>query len=261
MPDRRWWELPRAGQVALVGVLALAVAALTVLAARHVSAPVAGAGSTPTPVPSTPASPTPSTPSGPVDIALIGDAAVQDPAGAAAADWTALTVQGLQASGGQVAPVVAAADGAGYVTRSPSGEAFPQLVARAVTPTTRVVVLLGSRNDLTAAGEVGDAARVTFAAVHRAAPDAALLVVGPVPVPGDASDRLTGVRDALRDAAAAGGAAFVDPLAEGWSFPPGTATASRSRGLRLTATGQAAVAQRLLPHLLPLVPVTASAAP
>lgn len=260
--DRRRWQLPRAAQVVLVVLLALVAFDLAGWAVLRTSVPTAGrAGALPDtsramPAPVPP--PAPSSPPEPLVLALIGDG-VRDPTDAAPPDWTALTAQALQASGRQVAPVVAAADGAGYVARGASGEVFSELVVRTVTPTTGAVVLLGSRNDLPRAGEVGNAARVTFAAVRGVAPDAALVVVGPLPVRGDAPARLGQVRDALRDAAAASGATFVDPLAEGWSFPPGTATVSRSRGLQLAPAGQATVAQRLVPHLLPLVPVTAPA--
>jgi hypothetical protein len=79
------------------------------------------------------------------------------------------------------------------------------------------VVIFGSRYDMYAAPDtVRTAAADTYAAVKEAAPDAALIVVGPT-WPGDAPPpELLTTRDMVRDAASDVGATFVDPVEEGW---------------------------------------------
>ena len=79
------------------------------------------------------------------------------------------------------------------------------------------VVIFGSRNDMYAAPDVVRmAAADTYAAVRSAAPDAVLVVVGPV-WPGDAPPpEILTTRDMVRDAAAEAGATFVDPIDQGW---------------------------------------------
>jgi lysophospholipase L1-like esterase len=78
-------------------------------------------------------------------------------------------------------------------------------------------VIFGSRYDIYAAPDaVRQAATETYGAVRNAAPDAALLVVGPT-WPGDAPPpELLTTRDMVRDAAAEAGAVFIDPIEEGW---------------------------------------------
>lgn len=86
-----------------------------------------------------------------------------------------------------------------------------------------VVVVFGGYNDrLLEPGAVGDAATVTYGIIRAAAPDAELLVIGlqwpymEVIPTGGVRSQVGPVREAIRTAALAAGATFVDPIAEGW---------------------------------------------
>ncbi|MFP7834818.1 SGNH/GDSL hydrolase family protein [Marisediminicola sp. LYQ134] len=78
------------------------------------------------------------------------------------------------------------------------------------------VVLFGSRNDdggyeATAAG-----VEAVFDVIQERAPDATVVVVGPPWVNGRPPEWVPTARDAVRDVAAQSGARFVDPLEERW---------------------------------------------
>jgi hypothetical protein len=127
--------------------------------------------------------------------------------------WSALLEDRIEG-----ADVDLAADvGAGYVAEGASGQTFGEIAGTAEVTGADVVVVLGSRDDGPGiADQVAAAAGDLFAVVGERAPDAQLIVVGPIwpesPAPAGARNN----RDVLRDAAEAAGAAFVDPLEDGW---------------------------------------------
>jgi hypothetical protein len=191
-------------------------------------------GDPPAAQPASPASstPPPSAGSEPPDLGpgdavrtvVISDEAPSTTAGAPA--WPDVLASELGAAGIPMSVVTVARDGAGFGS-SPS---FADLVAGTAEGSTQLVVLFDSRLDgsesLTAAAED------TATAVERAAPDALLVVVGP----------LTAESAGLAAATQRAGGTYVDPRAEGW---PTDAT-------------QPELAELLRPHLEPIAEVLAA---
>lgn len=137
-----------------------------------------------------------------------------DAGGLDEANWTALLLGNTQRTMQLRAAVVG--EGSGYVVRR-SAPTFADQVRRFVNPVDRIVVISGSRNDVIAApAEVLEAAKETFALVHRLAPAAALLAIGPTWGTVDPSPEILATRDAVREAALQAGAYFVDPIEQRW---------------------------------------------
>lgn len=106
--------------------------------------------------------------------------------------------------------------GSGYVARG-TGLTFPDQVSRLVGPTTDVVVICGSRNDIVAAPvDVKEAATEAYRQIAAIAPAASVVVVGPTWVDDDPPRQLLSIRDAVASAAGEAGARFVDPIADHW---------------------------------------------
>lgn len=98
-----------------------------------------------------------------------------------------------------------------------TGENFVDLVTGAPSAGAAVTVLFGSRNDNGEDLAVVRANAVeTVALVQQRAPGTALVVVGRAWDGADVPGSVLALRDVVRDVAAAAGARFVDPLAEGW---------------------------------------------
>ncbi|SFF61642.1 SGNH/GDSL hydrolase family protein [Blastococcus tunisiensis] len=112
---------------------------------------------------------------------------------------------------------LAAVPRAGYASIGTTGENYLDLVQRRPATQATVTVLFGSRNDSDEdLALVQSNATQAVSLIRRDAPDTALVVVGPAWSGTDFPASLLAVRDAVRSAAEAGGAAFVDPLADGW---------------------------------------------
>jgi len=188
------------------------------------------------------AGPLASVPGG-AQVLFVGDGI--DPSGAAN-DWSALTASTLGLAGTPVQRSVAAADGAGWASRSADGRTFTDLVSAVATPQTRVVVLLGSRNDLSAPGDVAAGAARTLETVRAVAPEAQAVVVAPPPLGDDGAPALLQQRRELTAAAATTGALFLDPSTSGWAYQP-TWTTDADGSVRLTSDGQVQLAQVVLP--------------
>lgn len=213
-------------------------------------APTATATLTATPPTSTTADPDASVAGG-APVAFVGDGL--DPAGTAN-DWSALAATALTRAGSPVARSVAAADGAGWAARAADGRTFADLADRVTSDQTRVVVLLGSRNDLTDPSAVGAGAQQVLRVVKAKAPQAQVVVVGP-PALGDAdSAALVATRRALNAATAEAGVIYLDPAATGSELSSG-ATTTADGSVRLTSTGQVELADQVLPVLQRLLVV------
>ncbi|MBC3764000.1 SGNH/GDSL hydrolase family protein [Quadrisphaera oryzae] len=213
-------------------------------------APTATAPLTATPPTSTTAGPDASVAGG-APVAFVGDGL--DPAGTAN-DWSALAATALTRAGSPVARSVAAADGAGWAARAADGRTFADLADRVTSDQTRVVVLLGSRNDLTDPSAVGAGAQQVLRVVKAKAPQAQVVVVGP-PALGDAdSAALVATRRALNAATAEAGVIYLDPAATGSELSSG-ATTTADGSVRLTSTGQVELADQVLPVLQRLLVV------
>ena len=60
------------------------------------------------------------------------------------------------------------------------------------------------------------AVRQTLDAIHAAAPEAKVVVIGPARTTADPTPEILQTRDVIRTEAEATGATFIDPLAAGW---------------------------------------------
>ncbi|TAK32333.1 MAG: SGNH/GDSL hydrolase family protein [Myxococcaceae bacterium] len=185
----------------------------------------------------------------PVQIATIGDSYTggSNMGGNGPANWTSVVAQQLTGP----APVEihkAATSGIGYVSQGTVGVTFLDEVPDAVSPDTRLVVVFGSRNDLGKPGDVGAAAAKVYAAVRAIAPKATLLVVGPPWINEDVPAGLAADRDAVKAAAAAAGATFVDPIADGW-FAGAASNLIGADHVHPTDAGHAYMARFLLPRI------------
>lgn len=152
-------------------------------------------------------------------VAVVGDSYTTgtDEGGRGPRSWTSRTWQILAEQGDRIAPDVAAEGRAGYGMPGDHNSIFEDLTARAVKSDDALVVFYGSRNDQgidlgMLAGKVHD----TFDLAHLLAPAARLLVIGPPWPTADVPLNMLQIRDILGAGAAAAGATFVDPIAEGW---------------------------------------------
>lgn len=202
----------RAG-TALVVVMLVVVAALAYGVYRRTSLTAVNQGRIETvAVPTTSAAPPPS--AAPVAV-FIGDFTKgTDAGGIDEANWTSIVLNNARKTTTLRAAVVG--EGSGYVVRR-SSPTFPDQVRRFVTPEARIVVISGSRNDVIAdPAEVQAAATETFDLVHRLAPAAGLIAIGPTWSTVDPTPKVIATRDAVRQAALSARAYFIDPIEQRW---------------------------------------------
>lgn len=236
--------------VLLVAGLALALSAWR---ASNRTPPVfeppvsAGASAEPSARPTTPTTaPSPSSTDAPV-LAFYGDWFVSgtDEGGLGPAGWPAIVSERIGAEG--TAPH--AVTDAGYVAESAtSSDTFRTLAENFPEPEADVTVVFGGRNDYRATpAEITAAATRTFETVRTNAPETELLVIGPAWTDVAVPPELLPVRDAIRQAAQDVGAAFLDPLEEGWLVDRPDAVASDL--ISPTDAGHAQLADRIEPVL------------
>ncbi|MHC9296677.1 SGNH/GDSL hydrolase family protein [Mycobacterium sp. LTG2003] len=177
-------------------------------------------------------------------IAVIGDSYTS---GAGAQPWPQIVWDRLSEDDIDVEADVKGEGGSGYVTPgSNGGTTFAQRVATTVRPDDTMVVFFGSRNDRgVPADTLGEAVRSSFAEAKQIAPDARLLVIGPAWPTAPAPPEIEAVRNVVRDQAAAAGATFIDPLAEGWLV--GDPALIQPDGIHPTDAGQVILADKLAP--------------
>jgi lysophospholipase L1-like esterase len=214
--------LPSRTEGIVIAVLLLMAAIAVGLAAWHASnrtppafeAP-ANAGATQSSDPAAEPSPTAADP--PV-LAFYGDRYTGGTplGGIGPAGWPAIVSERL---GAQATEPHAVTD-AGYVAGSRSGGfTLVGLAQVQPEPDADVTIVFGSRNDFRASPqEITAAATRAFELIRANAPDTQLLVIGPAWTDAAVPPELPPVRDAVRQAAVAAGATFVDPLAERWFF-------------------------------------------
>jgi lysophospholipase L1-like esterase len=151
-------------------------------------------------------------------LAFYGDWYVSgtDQGGRGPAGWPAIVSERIGAEG----LVPHAAPDAGYVAASAAtGDTFLSLAESDPEPAADVTIVFGGRNDYRAGpAEITAAAIRTFETIRAAAPQTQLLVIGPAWTDAVVPPELPPIRNAVQEAAAAAGATFVDPLAEGWLF-------------------------------------------
>lgn len=189
---------------------------------------------------------------GPLAV-FIGDMTQgSDEGGVGAGNWTSI----LAAEVRKVAPFRMAVDnngeGSGYAIRAIS-PTFDEDVRRLVTSDTRMVVISGSRADVAAEpNQVAAAAREAYHLVSELAPRAELLVLGPTWGSNKPSDQILQTRDAVRSAAEAAHAHFVDPIQDNW-FTDGAVGLIGSDGVHATDLGNRRIAQYVYPVFVRLI--------
>jgi lysophospholipase L1-like esterase len=183
-----------------------------------------------------------------IDVAFIGDSYTQGGPreGMGERRWSALLATRLEQEGIPIRARIQAIPGSGYVNGG-SARSFAQMVPVVVTPTTRLVVLFGSRND---AGlrRVDQGVTHTIDAIRSIAPGAEILVVGPPWVDGAPPVPMKVNRDYVATAARQADVRFVDPLAEGWFAGPEPGLIDVD-GVHPTDAGHAYIADRIHPHV------------
>ncbi|HET6824490.1 MAG TPA: SGNH/GDSL hydrolase family protein [Amnibacterium sp.] len=217
-------------------VICLVLAALGVVKATESASQAARAAAAYTPPP-----PSAAAVATPV-VTIIGDAA--SGASSASTAWPALVAKQLKVT---VRPSAAA--GEGWIAKGQGGATFVTDAAK-VPPTSTVVVFFGGASDQKqTALAVVSAEGKALADVHKRAPQAKIVVVGPVSTAAKAPQPLLRVRDAERTAAQAAKVRFVDPIAAKWfSGQAGVVGADGTP----TAKGQKLIADALAAVLQPL---------
>lgn len=161
-------------------------------------------------------------------------------------NWTSILAADIRKSMPLRTVVDDSGGGSGYVVRGPS-PTLPEQVRRIVNQDARVVVISGSRNDVTAdPSQVTAAAEDTYRLVQKLAPGAKLIVIGPTWGNQDPSGEILQTRDAVRTAAASVNAEFIDPIADGW-FTNGEAGLVGSDGVSPTDLANLRMAESLYP--------------
>jgi hypothetical protein len=136
--------------------------------------------------------------------------------------------------------------GSGYTkTGSAAADGGSTFVQRAgeVSATSRVVVFVGGADRGSSSVALIKAATKAYAEVRSAAPDARVVVVGPIWPDAEPPSDVIALRTTLRSAASLAGATWVDPIGAGWLQAPDRWTAAgvpsaagqRELGTRMTA--------------------------
>ena len=152
-------------------------------------------------------------------VLVIGDSYTggSNQGGEGASSWPRLVAADMTAAGYDADVSVLVAGGGGYTAQAlGEGTTFVDLVRAAPEDPYDLVVVFGSRNDTARQAEVKAAASELFAVVRLRYPEAELLVIGPPWVDENPPPNVIASRDAVASAATETGAAFVDPLADGW---------------------------------------------
>lgn len=148
----------------------------------------------------------------PLSIAIVGDAHT-DGASKGTLTWPALTAEQLLKQNINVDPQIAA----GSTPAGKGVQALTREIQQAVLPTTKLVVLFGSASDMESSpAELSTAMQLALKESENTAPQARILVVGPISFDNQAPQPLLDVRNTLQIEATVAGATFIDPIAERW---------------------------------------------
>jgi hypothetical protein len=196
--------------------------------------------------------PTSANDNGPLAVFMGDMTQGSDEGGVGPVNWTSILAEEVR----KVAPFRMAVDnngeGSGYAIRA-IGPTFDEDVRRLVTSDTRMVVISGSRADVAAEpNQVAAAAREAYHSVSELAPRAQLIVIGPTWGSNKPSDKILQIRDAVRDAAEAAHAHFVDPIQDNW-FTDGEVGLIGSDGVHPTDLGNRRIAQYMYPVFVRLI--------
>jgi lysophospholipase L1-like esterase len=193
---------------------------------------------------------------GPADaapVAIIGDSFTKGTqfGGQGPDGWPALVAAQLRHQGIDIAPFVEAEEGSGYVTPGNNeGNVFADQISKVVRPNDRVVIVFasGSNSDDVAADQLQPAVRQTLDAIRAEAPQARLVVIGPVSLKPDPPATTLQTRDIIRTEVQAVGADFVDPIDTGWFLDrPDLITPD---GIHPNDAGHAYIAEKIAPLIV-----------
>lgn len=184
-------------------------------------------------------------------IDILGDSYVAGSAegGTGSANWTKLIGTRFYDLGDRVELNVIAQPGSGYVARGTTNLIFREAATLRLRPTADVVLVFGSRNDGRQDEEaMYNAAKLLYSDILDMAPQAKILVVGPVWVDADVPDFIVANNKAMARAAAEMQVQYVDALAGGW-FAGTEEGLIGADGIHPTDAGHAYLATKIFPLL------------
>ena len=139
--------------------------------------------------------------------------------------------------------------GTGFLNPGWTSQPVASRVAAAISRKPDVVFVAAGHNDSRwTAAATSRAADAVIARLHRALPDAVLVIIGPIWPSGSPPARCVALRDHLRHTAASIGAIFIDPLGERW-FAGSRSSLIGSDGIHPTDAGHRSIARRVLADL------------
>lgn len=184
-------------------------------------------------------------------IDIVGDSYVAGSAqgGKGATNWTKLIGSRFNARGQQVDMNVMALPGSGYLARGSTDLVFRETATLRLRPTADVVVVFGSRNDgRQTEAAMYQAAKSLYSDIHNIAPQAQVVVIGPVWVDADVPDFIAANNVIMARAAEEENVQYIDALEEGWFAGPEEGLIGAD-GIHPTDAGHAYLAAKLLPML------------
>lgn len=189
-------------------------------------------------------------------IDILGDSYVAGSAegGKGAENWTKVVGSRFYDQGTRVELNVMALPGSGYMARGNTDLVFRETATLRLRPTADVVVVFGSRNDGRQTPEaMYKAARSLYSDIHDIAPQAKVVVVGPVWVNGAVPSFITANNAEMKQAAADEGIPYIDALSEGWLAGANEGLIGLD-GIHPTDEGHAYLAAKLFPFIEELLP-------
>ena len=184
-------------------------------------------------------------------IDILGDSYVAGSAegGKGSANWTKLTGTRFYDQGTRVELNVMAQPGSGYLARGTTDLVFREAATLRLRTTADVVVVFGSRNDGRQPEDtMYEAAKALYADIHEIAPQAQVLVVGPVWVDANVPDFISANNAAMARAAAEENVRYVDAIEAGWFAGPEEGLIGAD-GIHPTDAGHAYLAAKIFPFL------------
>lgn len=194
-------------------------------------------------------------------IDVLGDSYVggSSEGGNGAENWTKVVGSRFYDQGARVELNVMAQPGSGYLARGSTDLVFREAATLRLRPTADVVVVFGSRNDGRQTKEaMYKAATSLYSDIHDIAPQARLVVVGPIWVNGAVPSFITANNAEMKQAAADEGILYIDALAEGWLADADEGLIGVD-GIHPTDEGHAYLASKIFPVLEEIVQETVPA--
>ena len=182
-------------------------------------------------------------------IDILGDSYVGGSAegGRGGANWTRLVGTRFYEAGAQVELNVMAQPGSGYIARGTTGLVFREAATQRLRPSSDVVVVFGSRNDGRQTEQaMYEASRLLYADIHRIAPQAQVVVIGPVWVDANVPDFIVANNAAMARAAEQENVTYIDAIAGGW-FAEGGQDLIGADGIHPTDAGHSYLASKIFP--------------